>query len=1585
MLQVEATTIDVDGYIDAGRSLLYSNASGSFQLIDEIFNDNIADYDNNGHSVAVSEDAWGAGIYQDNVIDNGSVILKNLLSAPIEVDATEDISLDFDPTETTISWQFDGNYDLLAGFNIYRGEEFLTYRDKATMTLIGTDLYQGSWNDNSGEAGFPYVYSVTSVNNIIPFESYGTSDEGNNNADGKIIGAVKTQLGLVPVPGVKITATGIVDGEVFTYSTYTQPNGEYILANVYYDPDESILTQYEVTGEFLDHVIIPQTQNIAYLNPLNDPTQGVVDFFDVTAYVIKGSVAQPNIQCPIEGLKISQIINGVPDAISETYTDADGNYSLVVNPFQEDLQEIRVRIDQSFTEDGITTDYNFIPDADTIFTNFNDFPLITEINFNDALTYDVDLRVKNTCNDAISNGKWTIRVRTLDGCFDEEYVTNTAGELTVPLIPANYTMSVVGVDIPTAINQQALDYYSNFPVSLNLLDYHQTLSDSLSHMEIEAIASRQFTFHTAAQIDVLGFNDIICETETAILQQGVEYTLSFDVFEEHNGVNCTVQEGVIVVTNPAAQNGDPVTIPYNDASDSFDDYTFVTGNPNQIFPHAYAVTFDYKSDDGTFLGRITKAVFVEGSVSLPGTDVLVDPASGNDAIPYPLLVLRDPPGDQSSSYIAAEQTIAFDTEMSMESEVGASLYTEIETQIFETGTEISTSLSGGYTSEKSIEFSNSVTTSTTISTSDDEDNIGRGADIIVGTGLVMQFGYILEFRVAEDECSKIQKVTKYGISPNAATTTWSYQVGQIEEIIQGYKNDSIRVEEGTLIIERFGKPLSTEDAIVFLSSNINNWNQVLRYHDVETVPYYYLCTLNPNAAGSPGHATQIGYWQAQIRPFFGSYINGEFVLNEDIVWDDQLINIYNAASAAIRNLLQGQDLSIWSFPYIGDQSQVDLNVPLGDFNLVDLVSILTAPGLADYTNNFGDQVKNITTGGNVLIEESINNAQASTTSMSNSVFLGTELDLALVFGGSSEIVVGTFAGVGGGVTFATVQELFETEVKVGTKIEAQFTRSNSYASTLEESVEVGYTIFDDDNVDALSFAVVQAVTPNSTPYFDYFGGHSSCPPEDGSVFVDNPKIAILDLESGGTSQTKSLFNVPAEEAATFYVIVENQSPIASQPTRELEVYLESGSNDNGAVITINGVSLNNSTYIDSFSVGEPDTLILTVERGPTSYDYPDLQIGFEPVCGEGPRQYIYASAFFVNPCSPVTLIGPDENWVINDDTSKLVVTMQDYDPENPFLVDATLQYRRLGTGMEWTDVPGLELESGNFIPADTLAANDAQYAEGQIPKYFFIWTIPTTEGLYPDGDYELRVKMQCDNFSSTHSNVIGGKIARDGLNLFGNPEPADKIWTIGDEISFTFNKDLDCALITETFIDNNISVFNENTQEFVEFTLSCYANKVIFVLEEEMSTYDGQFLTISVDDIPSIEGNISLPHSWTFRVITQKLYWADADTIRLRMYQDEVETLYANLENSTTNETINNVTFAANDSAFDAWIQVVDPLIQPFSVNPSGRTIEFEINASQEVGIYNETINVLGVEPFGNTPQLHVQLEVLVKTSKLGS
>ena len=207
----------------------------------------------------------------------------NLLKAPSTVIATDGISSELDPTRVTIDWTFDGNKDLLQGFNIYRDEEFLIYRDKGQTTENG-DNYIGQWEDNTGGAGQPYVYSVRSVNDNIPFESYNTSDEGYITANGKIQGSVTTAGNNVAVPGVTIYCYRNRRWRSIYLHCTTFSNGEYILTDVYYDHDDDIATEYIVTATYLDHIINPATTNIATFNSLLDPTVGSVSFIDETAF-----------------------------------------------------------------------------------------------------------------------------------------------------------------------------------------------------------------------------------------------------------------------------------------------------------------------------------------------------------------------------------------------------------------------------------------------------------------------------------------------------------------------------------------------------------------------------------------------------------------------------------------------------------------------------------------------------------------------------------------------------------------------------------------------------------------------------------------------------------------------------------------------------------------------------------------------------------------------------------------------------------------------------------------------------------------------------------------------------------------------------------------------------------------------------------------------------------------------------------------------------------------------------------------------------------------------------------------------------
>ena len=91
---------------------------------------------------------------------------------------------------------------------------------------------------------------------------------------------------------------------------------------------------------------------------------------------------------------------------------------------------------------------------------------------------------------------------------------------------------------------------------------------------------------------------------------------------------------------------------------------------------------------------------------------------------------------------------------------------------------------------------------------------GVSADIVVGQGLVMSFGKVYEYSI---ECGMVSVVEKNRISPGAATTTWHYTVSQINNIILGFENDSIKFK-----MEHWYYKRETE---TFLEKNL--WKKLL--------------------------------------------------------------------------------------------------------------------------------------------------------------------------------------------------------------------------------------------------------------------------------------------------------------------------------------------------------------------------------------------------------------------------------------------------------------------------------------------------------------------------------------------------------------------------------------------------------------------------------------------------------------------------------------------------------------------------------------------------------------------------------------
>ena len=138
----------------------------------------------------------------------------------------------------------------------------------------------------------------------------------------------------------------------------------------------------------------------------------------------------------------------------------------------------------------------------------------------------------------------------------------------------------------------------------------------------------------------------------------------------------------------------------------------------------------------------------------------------------------------------------------------------------------------------------------------------------------------------------------------------------------------------------------------------------------------------------------------------------------------------------------------------------------------------------------------------------------------------------------------------------------------------------------------------------------------------------------------------------------------------------------------------------------------------------------------------------------------------------------------------LNVTLSEYDKADPDLELIRVQYRRT-------------VGDGAWINITDVAAADLGNVFTNVP-----WN---TQGLQ-DGLYEIRAITQCFSgaLNPGISHIIKGRIERTPPEIFGTPEPADGVLSIGDEISITFTEPIRCDLLIQAdfFSNNNVGLYN---------------------------------------------------------------------------------------------------------------------------------------------------------------------------------
>ncbi len=515
-------------------------------------------------------------------------------------------------------------------------------------------------------------------------------------------------------------------------------------------------------------------------------------------------------------------------------------------------------------------------------------------------------------------------------------------------------------------------------------------------------------------------------------------------------------------------------------------------------------------------------------------------------------------------------------------------------------------------------------------------------------------------------------------------------------------------------------------------------------------------------------------------------------------------------------------------------------------------------------------------------------------------------------------------------------------------------QSASTGNTATQSRTVSYVLADDDGLDNFTLHVKKDLA-YGTPVFDLVSGQSVCPWEPGTQPREEVQLSV---------DQNVAVNVPKNDLAIFQVTLGNTAPSGDVGFYILELVPES--NPDGLTVFANGVPLGGSNppvyQVPPF--GSVD-ITLAVARGPVAYDYENLRIALRSGCEferavwlGWPRDRIDPMFYkeieldihFLEPCSPVDIAYPQDGWVVTPAGGDvLTVSLFDYDKADPDLELIRVQYRRQGGAGNWINITA--------IPVALLGDVFTNVA----------WN---TGGL-SDGFYEIRAISKCygSSLSPGISHIIEGRIERSPPEIFGIPEPADGVLSLGDEISIRFNETILCQSVMPADIlgNNNVGLYHEQTGELVPATIGCSDDKIVVVPDLPNAFIENQILRVEVDSVQDLAGNKFGHADWSFYVNRNVLRWSGND-IREVAYEGDALTVVREIEN------IGGAVAAYSLDQVPAWLEVF-PLQGTLSPGTS-QAVVFKAAADLPRGEYLDTLLLNGAQ--GDEP-LVVQLRKLCK------
>ncbi|EGD75040.1 hypothetical protein PTSG_12565 [Salpingoeca rosetta] len=477
-----------------------------------------------------------------------------------------------------------------------------------------------------------------------------------------------------------------------------------------------------------------------------------------------------------------------------------------------------------------------------------------------------------------------------------------------------------------------------------------------------------------------------------------------------------------------------------------------------------------------------------------------------------------------------------------------------------------------------------------------------------------------------------------------------------------------------------------------------------------------------------------------------------------------------------------------------------------------------------------------------------------------------------VIGGSSRT-----AEVSVGVAFEFGFKVF------GVGMSFEMATGYNYKGTVADEYEVGVstegilsvTLGDPDPFDVFDVGVF--LHPDyGTFVFATFSGQSSCPHEPNTVQLEKPSVSVLKRPEAP---------VLPGEPAVFELLLKNDGPVTS----DFNLFYVSWHNQDGLEVVANGQALETALLFGNFPANSARYITITVNQGPSKFKYDPVAIGWRSLCEANRHpdngyipdevtsvEYVYLEAEFLQPCSPVKLvgeIGESGAFTLNQETME-----QDYKPGQIRVVAFNPDHAE----RTWLEDDRLEKVVIEFKPANSYVwllardengdALDIRERENEYGYITSWWDASTLL----EGDYHLRIRAQCqasinempDGIDEKLSSLALGVVDRDPPVVFGFPEPADGEFFPGDEISFQFNEDVECRqpfiFQVSLTVEDYDRDFNNNNMVIV-----CEGRKISMSLRRgfRYDEVNGLTATVVIENVKDLNGNqMEFPpeHTFTF-------------------------------------------------------------------------------------------------------------------------